>query len=115
MVIDPTGYGILNWRTYRTCGPDPPPCDIVSGTFIIDGGNATFALTPTTPTTASGRVLTTTAPGQVPPGRFTARLDPTRNLLRVSLPLAADFPLCGPSADALPVTQQHAQGINCGA
>jgi hypothetical protein len=115
MAIDPAGYGILSWRTYSTCGQDPPPCDIFSGNYIIDGGNATFALAATSPTTASGTVLTTTAPRQVPLGRFTARLDRVRDLIQVSFPLDGHLPLCGPSADAMPFAQQNALGINCGA
>jgi hypothetical protein len=115
MAIDPTGYGIFDWRTYSTCGQDPPPCDIFSGNYIIGGGHASFSLAATGPATAIGTVLTTTAPRQVPLGRFTARLDPAKDLLQLSFPLVAQFPLCGPRADALPIAQQNASGINCGA
>jgi hypothetical protein len=115
LAIDPTGYGILSWRTYSTCGHDPPPCDIFSGNYIIDGGSATFTLAATSPTTASGRVLTTTAANQVPLGPFTARLDRVRDLIQVSFPLDGHLPLCGSSADAMPFAQQNAAGINCGA
>lgn len=115
LVIDRSGYGIMSWRTHATCGQDPPPCDIFSGNEIIDGGNATLSLTRTGPSVASGRVLTTTAPDDVPLGPFTARLDGARDLLFPSFPLFKSQPLCGPAADALPVAEQKAKGINCGA
>jgi len=115
LTIDASGYGILNWRTYSTCGESPPPCDIFSGNDIIDGGNATISLTAVGPNSASGEVLTTTVPHDIPLGPFTAHLDATKDLLSLSLPLFSTYPLCGTRARALPVGQQNAEGINCGA
>ena len=115
LVVDPTGYGILAFRTYSTCGQDPPPCDIFSGNDIFDAGHATFTFSASGPTTASGQVLTTTVPTVLPLGRFTARIDPAKDLLYLSLPLFAHYPLCGPTARALTIDQQRAAGINCGA
>ena len=115
LAIDHSGYGIMSWRTDATCGQDPPPCDIFSGNQIVDGGHATLSLTSVGPSVASGRVLTTTAPADVPLGPFTLRLDGARDLLFPSFPLFKGQPLCGPTADAMPVTEQKAKGINCGA
>jgi hypothetical protein len=98
LMIHSPGYGILDWRTYKTCGHDPPPCDIIAGNDIINGGHATFSLAARGPTTASGEVLTTTVPHDVPIGRFTARLDPATDLLHLSVPLFLTNPLCGPNA-----------------
>jgi hypothetical protein len=64
---------------------------------------------------AAGQVLTTTVPGKVPLGAFTARLDRAKDLLYLSLPMFATYPLCGTGARALSVAQQNAEGINCGA
>ena len=114
LFIDASGYGILNWRTYATCGQQAPPCDIFSGNDIVDGGFAAFTIS-ASGDTASGRVLTSSVPAQVPLGPFTARLDQERDLLQPSFPLFHGSPLCGPRADALSVGQQVAQGINCGA
>ena len=115
LAVDPTGYAILSWRTYRTCGDGVAPCDITAGNEIIDGGHATLILEPARTTSTSGTVLTTTAATSVPLGPFTAILDPVRDLLTLSLPLFAGQPLCGPKAAALSVAEQKGAGINCGA
>jgi hypothetical protein len=106
LTIDGVGHGTLTFRTYATCPEDPPPCDTFSGHSIIDGGNATLILSSTGPTTASGRVLTTTAPTAFPVGRLVAQLDTVNGLLYLSpsdseyFPLfpSGEFPLCGASS-----------------
>ena len=116
LTIDQSGYGIMDWRVYTTCGTGVRPlCDIFSGNEILDGGHATLLLNATGPTSANGEVLSTSDPADVPLGAFTARIDPVRDLLYPSFPLYAKYPLCGQKAEAMSVPQQQAMGINCGA
>jgi hypothetical protein len=97
--IDGSGSGVADWRVYSWCSDAPPPCDLMIGDQIIDGGHATFTITVTGPTTATGRVLTTTVPADVPVGTFSARVDPTADVLDLSPRLFRGSPLCGRRAD----------------
>jgi hypothetical protein len=96
--IDPSGSGIGIWRVYDYCSDTPPPCDLVTDHEIISGGFASFVLEAAGATTASGRVVTTSVPAEVPIGPLTARFDPKADLLWLSAPLFKDYPLCGPHA-----------------
>jgi hypothetical protein len=42
--VSRSGHLEGSYRTYRTCGEDPPPCDRVEGNNIIDGGTITGQL-----------------------------------------------------------------------
>ena len=116
LTIDSSGYGILDWRVYTSCAKGiRPPCDVMNGNEIVDGGHATLLLTAAGPASATGDILTTTDPTNVPLGAFSTRIDPVRDLLYSSLPLFAKYPLCGQKAEAMSVQQQQTMGINCGA
>ena len=97
--VDGTGLGRLTWRTYTTCGQDPPPCDTTIGNEIFDGGDATVFLTSLSAASASGRVVSSNAPDLFPVGPVTVRLDTAADLLYLSpTPFGQDVPLCGPKA-----------------
>jgi hypothetical protein len=99
--IDGTGLGTLTWRTYTTCGQDPPPCDTTIGNEIFDGGDATVFLATISAVGASGRVVTSNTPDLFPVGPLTVRLDTATDLLYLSpTPFGQDVPLCGPKAAA---------------
>jgi hypothetical protein len=98
LTVDPSGYGILDWRIYNDCGSGPPPCDFSAGNNIVDGGHATFRLSATGALLAAGEVEATTDSSTVPIGRFTARLDPSNDLLYLALPLFGALPMCGPDS-----------------
>lgn len=98
MTIDASGTGSASWRTYATCGQDPPPCDTFSGDVIDDGGHATFTVTALSATTASGKVVASADPHSAPVGPMTMTLDPANRLLYWS-----DFPgvaFCAPETTA---------------
>jgi hypothetical protein len=99
--IGSAGRGTLFWRTYQTCGEDPPPCDTFAGNSILSGGHATLRLTLALGTTTSGRILSTTDPVHFPIGPLTARLDLRKHELFLSPSPTGDFPFCGQNA---PVT-----------
>ena len=98
LTIDPSGYGILDWRIYNDCGSSPPPCDFSAGNNIVDGGHATFRISATGPLSAAGEVESTTDSSAVPVGRFAARLAPSNDLLYLALPLFGGLPMCGPDS-----------------
>ncbi|HEX9315983.1 MAG TPA: hypothetical protein VGA71_11330 [Actinomycetota bacterium] len=99
--VDGTGLGTLTWRTYTTCGQDPPPCDTTIGNEIFDGGGATVFLASITAAGASGRVVSSNTPDLFPVGPLTVRLDTASDLLYLSpTPFGQDVPLCGPKAAA---------------
>ncbi len=100
LVIDGSGAGILEWRVYRWCSEEPPPCDIAIGHEIIDGGHATFVLRATSGASGSGEVLASTEPEAFPVGPLTARYDPNADQLHLSGPLFENFPLCSSGAEA---------------
>ena len=99
VTVDPSGHGILTWRTYKTCGQDPPPCDSMSGNTITAGGRATILVTAIGDDTARGQVLTSTDPADFPPGPLKARLDPHADVVFFSpFPGGPHDPVCGPRA-----------------
>jgi hypothetical protein len=100
LTIDKLGTGRVRWRTYRTCGEDPTPCDTFKGDTIIDGGRATIRLAARGPTTASGRVVSSTDPADLPLGSVTLRFDPSKDVIHSRLSLGRPV-LCGPHAAAL--------------
>lgn len=81
MTIAAAGNGTADWRTYSTCGQDPPPCDTFAGNVIEDGGHATFTVTAATATTANVQVLASTDRKEVPLGSSTMTLDLQNQLL----------------------------------
>ncbi|MDQ6949078.1 MAG: hypothetical protein M3256_23160, partial [Actinomycetota bacterium] len=83
--VSSSGKGSMTWRV-GNCGDQPPPCDAINGDGIIDGGNAAIVFRVTGPTTASGTVLSTTKPSDVPLGPITARLDAGTDLVYLSTP-----------------------------
>lgn len=97
LTVDSRGTGRMSWRTYRTCGEDPPPCDTFEGNTIRVGGQATIRLTTTGPTTASGRVVTSSDPADLPLGPVRLRFDPNGDVIHSRLSLGRPV-LCGPHA-----------------
>ena len=87
------------WRTYRTCGTDPPPCDTFRGNAIDSGGHATLLITEQTAATASGRVSASTDPADLPIGPFSLRSAPNAMLTLSPWP-GSDYRLCGPKTPA---------------
>lgn len=100
LTVDGSGAGILQWRVYRWCSEEPPPCDISIDSEIIVGGYATLVLDATSETSGSGEVLATTVPEEFPVGPLTARYDAAADLLYLSGSLFENRPLCGPRAEA---------------
>jgi hypothetical protein len=42
-VVKADGAATVSYRTYKLCSDDPtPPCDVVSGNALIDGGGVTM-------------------------------------------------------------------------
>jgi hypothetical protein len=98
MTIAATGYGTFNWRTYRECAVNSPPCDYSLGNEIIDGGYALFGLRSASPTSASGHVFETNDPREVPTGSFTVAFDRPDDMVFVSLANGQELAMCGPKA-----------------
>jgi len=72
LTITADGSGAVLYRTYTWCSDNPkPPCDLMEGNVIHEGGHITFRLaqvvTAQKMSTASATVLTSTYP-QVQPG-----------------------------------------------
>jgi hypothetical protein len=88
------GSFILEWRTYRTCGLAPPPCDQQANNLITDGGRATGTLTPVTRTTAVGSIAETNDPITIAPGDFLA--DATDYELLTLRFASTTMTFCGP-------------------
>lgn len=97
--ITPDGRATMNWRTYRVCGQQAPPCDTWVGNVITDGGHATFGLQATDPQTATGIVLSTTDPSVLPLGPIHASVDETNDLVFLEPFPGANAPFCGPRAN----------------
>jgi len=72
LTIKADGSGTVLYRVYRWCSDDPtPPCDLMNGNVIYEGGRITFRIeqvvTAHDGSTATATVLTSTDP-QVRPG-----------------------------------------------
>jgi hypothetical protein len=137
ITIEPDGAGSAVWPTHIPCSTGGPAsaataCDqSTPGTIVVagspvpvvnisDGGRATIRLVSVTGSSASAVISGSTEPSTLPDGR--AALDvTTQDLLYLtpSSPTTASpfgkVGLCGPSALALDIQQQDAEGINCGA
>ncbi len=97
--ITAAGNATMNWRTYRVCGQDAPPCDTWVGNVITDGGHATFRLQATGPQTAAGTVLTTSDASTLPLGPINATLGEKGDLVYLVPFPGANMPFCGPRAN----------------
>jgi hypothetical protein len=71
-----TGAALINYRTYRVCGQEPPPCDTVTGNAIMDGGRVRVQLESGSATMAVGSVVSSADPAYPAGTRATFRLDP---------------------------------------
>jgi len=100
LTFDRDGRGTLTWRTYRTCGQDPPPCDTIRGRETIDGGQAKLRIVAYTGTTASGRVISSSDQEQFPVGPFSLRLDGATGMAHLNPSPRGDDALCGPKTAA---------------
>jgi len=89
-----TGEALINYRTYRVCGQEPPPCDTVTGNAIIDGGRLQVQLESGSATTAVGDVVSSADPAHPPGTRATFRLDPN-DAVDVQIGDAAFANFCG--------------------
>ena len=96
--FDQSGHGTMTWRTYATCGSQPPPCDTFRGNGIEVGGHATLRIITYKPNAASGRVTSSTDQAHLPVGPFTFRLNPATDTADLSPSPRGKFPLCGPKA-----------------
>jgi len=92
--FDRAGHGTMLWRTYNTCGTDPPPCDTFRGNVIDDGGHATLIITKHGTGTASGRITASTDP-VLRVGSFSLRSAPNAMLTLSPWP-GSHYRLCGP-------------------
>jgi hypothetical protein len=89
LTIDSRGHGAANWRTYRNCATDSPPCDSLTPTSIVGGGVAALELASVDGQAARGQVLSSSDPSTLAPGAITmtllaydmARLDPAGMIL----------------------------------
>ena len=94
VTFDRAGHGTMMWRTYNTCGTDPPPCDTFRGNVIDDGGVQTLVITKHGTGTASGRVTASTDP-VLRVGSFSLRSAPNATLTLSPWP-GSHYRLCGP-------------------
>ena len=111
LTISPDGSFSLEWRTYRTCGQDPPPCDQFVNNLIVSGGRAVGTLRAIGSRTAVGQVTATNDPAFAPDGSFLADITDYQ-LLTLRFPSAA-LTLCGKSfgtAAPTAVVQTHPCG-----
>ena len=104
MFIGSNGAGEFTWRTYRSCPPDTPPCDLPNE----ESGWADFQLTPVSAAVAEAQVGGTTDPTVVPASTFRVQLDEPHDTLKLSIPPGASTTMCGPHASGPNV-------VNCGA
>jgi hypothetical protein len=95
LIIQPDGRFTISNRTYRWCSQDPPPCDAISGSNIINGDVQTGRLTSISGEVATGQVTHTTDPVDGPTGPITMTLDPATDTIS-----AANVSYCGPNAPA---------------
>lgn len=137
LVIKADGNGSANWPTHIPCGsagaPRTQACDrSVPGTTVlangqvipveevVDGGHADIVLTFVKGDSARGQIENSTVQSTLPDGPVTFRLAKNDLLyVKPSRPTVGspfgNNPLCGPKASQLSVSQQEAEGINCGA
>jgi hypothetical protein len=131
------GTGSAAWPTHVPCSAEGPvsaatACDqFTPGTIVVggspvqvvnisDGGRATIRLISVSGTTASAVISGSTVPSTLPDGQAGFKVT-TQDLLYItpsSRTTGSPFGrsgFCGPSALALNLQQQMAEGINCGA
>jgi hypothetical protein len=121
VVIRPDGTGTATWPIHAWCGTGSAaasgPCDqIISRSGfeqIVPGGAARIQLTRVTGPTANAIIEGSTDPSQLPNGPVTMTVA-ADDVLTVTTG-SGQLAFCGPQAAALSVTQQDAEGINCGA
>ena len=112
LTISPDGSFSLEWRTYRTCGQDPPPCDQIVNNLITDGGRAIGTLHSAGARSADGRVSATTDAAFVPAASFVAEVTDYQ-LLTLRFP-STTLALCGNDCARL-APARIAQTQPCGA
>jgi hypothetical protein len=111
LTINADGTGFADWRTYRTCGQDAPPCDTWTGNVITDGGHATFHLTTVTGNEAKGIVDLSSDPAFLAVGPLTLSLTPD-DLLVIN---GRQPGLCGTTVARQAAAGTAPPGVNCGA
>lgn len=137
VTIEADGTGSATWPTHVPCSAGGPvsaatACDqFTPGTIVVggspvnvlnisDGGRATIRLISVNGTSASAVISGSTDPSTLPDGHAGLNVT-TQDLLYVmpSSQTTSSFigrsGFCGPSALALNLQQQNAEGINCGA
>ncbi len=96
LAVQAKGVADLAYRTYRTCGQDPPPCDDFAGN--PDGGQMMLQFTRATPPFATGHVTQSNDPIHQNGTLATATLMASDDALELTLG-SYDFGLfCGPHA-----------------
>jgi hypothetical protein len=137
ITIQADGTGSAAWPTHVPCDAGGPisaatACDqFTPGTVVVggsqvnvvnisDGGRATMRIVSVNGTTASAVISGSTVPSTLPDGQAALKVT-AQDLLYVtpSSPTTGSpfgrSGFCGPSALALSLQQQIAEGINCGA
>jgi hypothetical protein len=92
------GVATLEWRLYRECGVDPPPCDLSVGNAWYNGGRATLYIRPTGRRTAVVTVTSSTDLHALPLGATRAWLNARADLLYLVPFPGAAYPFCAPGA-----------------
>jgi hypothetical protein len=103
MTVVPDGGFSVEWRTYRVCGQDPPPCDQIVNNLLTDGGRAIGTMHATGVRAAAGQVSASNDATVVPAGSFTADVTDYQ-LLTLRFP-SATLVLCGKNFAALAPTR----------
>ena len=112
LTVVPDGSFSVEWRTYRLCGQDAPPCDQIVNNVITDGGRAIGTMHAVGARAAAGQVSATNDATFVPAGSFTA--DVTDYQLLTLRFRAITLALCGKDfARLAPAQVVHTQP--CGA
>ncbi len=95
LTVTPDGSFSLEWRTYRSCGQEAPPCDQIVNNLITDGGRAVGMVHAVGARSAVGQVRATNDPAFVPSGSFLADVT-SYQLLTLRFPTTT-VTLCGRS------------------
>ncbi len=74
--VAPDGTASLDYRTYRVCGQDGPPCDRIVGNAIMDGGHVNIRLQSASSTRATGTVTSSVDPLYPTDAQVVLTLDP---------------------------------------
>jgi hypothetical protein len=112
LTIESDGRFNIQWRTYRTCGQDPPPCDQFVNNLITSGGQAIGSMHAVAARSAVGQVSASNDATVVPATSFVAGVTEYQ-LLTLRFP-STSLALCGKDFVRL-APPQVARTSPCGA